>query len=155
MVDEPRADDEEGPASTSVAVHAHLAALRNGQVEQVHDLHHMLEGRGSHVLPTLVKASDSMGKKLLRDVAEPHSGDDAVCAEGMLSWFLQVEYCANILVLKPGIEVEILDESFGGALHGEYVLGDPVGMESFDGVGLHLVGEVVLLVAGVAPAELA
>jgi hypothetical protein len=34
-------------------------------------------------------------------------------------------------------------------------VGDPIGMEAFDGVGLHLVGEVVLLVAGVPPAELA
>ena len=38
-------------------------------------------------------------------------------------------------------------------MHGEDVVGYPVGVETFDGVGLLFVGEVVLLGAGVTTTE--
>ena len=40
-------------------------------------------------------------------------------------------------------------------MHGQDVGGDPVGVQSIDGVWLQLVGEVVLLVAGLSAAKLA
>jgi hypothetical protein len=71
-------------------VYAYLTALTNSQIEQIHDLHHVLEGRRSHVLPALVETPYPMCEKLLRNVAKSHSRHNPIATKGMLTWFLQV-----------------------------------------------------------------
>ena len=126
MVDEPRTNNQKSPAPPSVAVHAHLAAFRKREMEKVHNLHHVLEGGRSHVLPTLVETPDAMGEKFLRNVTEPNGADDSVATKGMLPGFLQVEHSANVVLFELGIQAVLLDEPLRGPLHGENVLRDPV-----------------------------
>lgn len=95
-----------------------------------------------------------MCEKFLRNIAEAHCGHNTIPTEGVLSWFLQVQHSADVFLFELSVEVEVLDESLGGPLHGEYVVSDPIRMQSLNGVGLHFVGQVVLLVAGVPPAKL-
>ena len=78
VVDEPGADDEEGPAPAGVAVHCHLLVLADGAGEDVHDAHHMLEGGRSHVFPALAEARDSVGVETLWQVTKPSLRDDSV-----------------------------------------------------------------------------
>ena len=53
------------------------------------------------------------------------------------------------------VHVILLYQSLGRSLHGEDVLGYPVGVETFDGVRLLFVGEVVLVGTLLSAAELA
>ena len=92
-----------------MAVDAYLAPFRDSEVEQIHNLHHVFKGRRSHILPALIEASDAMRIEILRDVAEANIRDDSICAVGMLSWFLQVKYSSDIVVLEFLIEGKLLD----------------------------------------------
>lgn len=78
---------------------------------------------------------------------------DAVLLIYYFPGLLEVKYGGDSFSFPCCVEVVFGDEALGGALHGEDVVGDPVGVETFDGVGLLFVGEVVLLGAGVTAAE--
>jgi hypothetical protein len=84
VVDEPGADDHKGAASACVAMHTDLALAVQAHVEDVHDLHHLLECRGRHVFPALVEAVYAVVVKILRDVAKADLREDTVPAVGVL-----------------------------------------------------------------------
>lgn len=71
-----------------MAMHTNPSSLGDSKVKQIHDFHHMFKGSRSHVLPTLVKTSNSMSIEVLRMIAEAASWKDAISAVGMLSWLL-------------------------------------------------------------------
>lgn len=73
-----------------MAMHTHFPSFRDGQVKEIHNLHHMLESRGRHVLPTLVEAPYSMREEFLRNIAKANIADDSIPAKWMLSRLLQI-----------------------------------------------------------------
>jgi hypothetical protein len=112
VIDQPGANNQQSPASASMAMNADSASFRNGKVEKVHDLHHVFEGSGSHIFPALVEASDAMGEEVLGNVAEANCWNYSISAKWMLSWLLQVQNCANVVLFELTIKSKLFDKSF-------------------------------------------
>ena len=138
-----------------MTVHTYFSSIFETHIEKIHYSHHVLKSCTCHVLPTLVETVNSMSIESLRNIAESNFRDDSVSAVRMLSWLLEVEYCSYVFGFEFLVYVILLYQSLGGPLHCEDVLGYPVGVETFDGVGLLFVGEVVLVGTLLSPAELA
>ena len=154
-IDEPGADDEKGTAFPGMAVYADPASISETHFKDVHDAHHMLKCSTGHVFPTLVETVDAVVVEVFRDVAETSIRDDAIPAVWVFPGLLKVQNCADFLFLELLVDMELFDESLGGPLHGQDIVGYPVRVEAFDGIGHHLVAEVVLVLATLSPTELA
>ena len=63
----------------------YLTAALNSSIKDVHDFHHVLKSGGSHVFPTLVEPSDTMGIEVFRDIAKTNVWNDAISTKRVLN----------------------------------------------------------------------
>ena len=101
-----------------MAVDTNPPSLRNGQVKQIHNLHHMLKSSGRHILPALIKASDSVGKEMLWNIAESNVWNNSIRTKGVFPWLLQIKNRSDVVIFKFRIQSKLFDEPLGRALHG-------------------------------------
>ena len=154
IVNQPRTDNQQSSALSCMTMHTDFPPVSQTHLEQVHDPHHMFKGSTGHIFPTLVEAVNPVPVKVLRNVAEPSIRDDSVPTVRMLSRFLQVQHCSDVLFLEFFVDVELLYQPFGRPLHGQDVFSDPVRIQPLNRIRQHLVTQVVLVLTGLSPTEL-
>lgn len=84
-------------------MHADLVFSLQTQLEDVHDLHQLLEGRYAHVFPTLVEYFDVMAIESFRIVAESSFRDYPISTISMFTWLLQVKHCPDVVLVEPSV----------------------------------------------------
>ena len=85
-----------------------FASFSDTHFKNVHDPHHVLKSRASHIFPALVEAMNSMFVKILRNVAKTYIGDDPISTIRVLSGLLQIQNCYDILLFELLVYVELL-----------------------------------------------
>ena len=102
MIDEPGADDEQCSTPPSMTMHCNLPLLyNNAHVEDAHDSHHVLECRGSHVLPAFAETVDPLSIETFWNVTETNIRQNTVSTVRMLS--RKSKYLAWLLQIKDSV----------------------------------------------------
>lgn len=83
-----------------MAMNCYLPALLNRMREDIHDFHHVLGCRGSHVLPGLVEEMDTVLVHSLWQVAEPVMPDEPISAVRVFARLLQVQDRSYVQLLE-------------------------------------------------------
>lgn len=84
VVDKPRADNKQGPASACVTVDTDTSSIFKSHIKYVHYSHHMLEGCTCHILPAFAKTVDTMLVEMFGDITEAHIWYNPVATVRML-----------------------------------------------------------------------
>lgn len=67
-----------------MAVDTYPASIFESHIENVHNAHHVLEGRTSHILPAFAETMDAMLIEVFWHVAEANVWNDSISAVRML-----------------------------------------------------------------------
>lgn len=138
-----------------MTMNTYFPSFRDSKVKKIHDVHHMVKSCCCHILPAFIKTSNSMRIEILRNIAETNCWDNSISAIWVFARFLQIEDSFDVLLFKTRVQAVLLYQSFRWSLHCENIRGNPIGMKTFNGVGLDLIGPEILLIASATSTKLA
>jgi hypothetical protein len=128
-----------------MAMNTDSSPILKSHIKDIHDSHHMLKCSTGHILPAFVEALNAVPIEVLRNVTEANFRNYSITTKWMLTRLLQVKNCPDLFLPEFLINIELLNQPLRRPLHRKNILGNPIGVETFNRIGLLLIGKVVLV----------